>query len=68
MSSTYTTAHGNVRSLTHRAKPGIEPETSWLLVRFVSAVPQQEFPPQKKVLNILYTTSSFLQIHPVIQF
>ena len=33
-SVTYTTAHG---SLTHPVKPGIEPETSWFLVRFVSA-------------------------------
>ena len=42
MSAAYTTAHGNVRSLTHRARPGIEPATSWFLVRFVSAAPSQE--------------------------
>ena len=35
-SATYTTAHGNARSLTHCAKPGIEPATSWFLVRFVN--------------------------------
>ena len=35
-SATYTTAHGNARSLTHWARPGIEPTTSWFLVRFVS--------------------------------
>ena len=33
---TYTTAHGNTRSLTHWARPGIEPATSWFLVRFVN--------------------------------
>uniref|UniRef100_A0A4X1UAF3 Uncharacterized protein n=1 Tax=Sus scrofa TaxID=9823 RepID=A0A4X1UAF3_PIG len=44
MSATYTTAHGNTGSLTHRARPGIEPETSWFLVRFVSAESQQELP------------------------
>ena len=42
VSETYITAHGNARSLTHRARPGIEPEISHFLVRFVSAAPQQE--------------------------
>ena len=32
VSVTYTTAHGNARSLTHWTRPGIEPETSWFLV------------------------------------
>ena len=35
-SVTYTTAHGNARSLTHGARPGIEPTASWLLVGFVN--------------------------------
>ena len=34
-SSTYTTAHGNTGSLTHWVRPGIEPATSWFLVRFI---------------------------------
>ena len=38
-SSTYTTAHGNTGPLTHCARPGIEPLTSWFLVRFVSTAP-----------------------------
>ena len=43
MSATYyTTAHGNAGSLTHWLRPGIEPATSWFLVRFVSDAPQQE--------------------------
>ena len=37
-----TTAHGNDRSLTHWIRPGIEPLSSWKLVRFISAEPQQE--------------------------
>ena len=37
-----TTAHGNTGSLTHWARPGIEPVSSWILVRFISAAPQQE--------------------------
>jgi len=32
----YTTAHGNAGSLTHGARPGIEPRTSWFLVGFVN--------------------------------
>ena len=36
MSVTYTTAHGNASSLTHWARPGIEPTTSWLLVGFIN--------------------------------
>ena len=34
-SATYTTAH-NSRSLTHWARPGIQPATSWFLVRFIN--------------------------------
>ena len=41
-SATYTTAHSSVGSLTHRAKPGNKPATSWLLVGFVSAGLQEE--------------------------
>ena len=41
-SVTYTTAHSNAGSLTHWARPGIEPTSSWILVRFVSVEPQQE--------------------------
>ena len=36
----YTTAHDNVRSLTHSVRPGIKPTISWFPVRFFSAVPQ----------------------------
>ena len=39
-SSTCTEAHGNTGSLTHWARPNIEPTTSWFLVGFVSAAPQ----------------------------
>ena len=38
LSATYTTAHGNTGSLTHRVRPGIKPEFSWMLViRFLWA-------------------------------
>ena len=38
----YSHSKSNARSLTHWAGPGIEPETSWFPVRFVSAEPQWE--------------------------
>jgi len=41
-SANYTTSHSNAGSLTHWVRPGIEPATSWFLVRFVSAEPQWE--------------------------
>ena len=34
-SETYTTAHSNANSLTHWARPGIKPTSSWILIRFV---------------------------------
>ena len=42
MSATYTTAHGNARSLTYWMRPGIEPATSRFLFGFVSAAPRWE--------------------------
>ena len=41
-SATYTTDHGHTRSLTHRWRPGIKPTSLWMLVRLVTAEPQQE--------------------------
>ena len=35
-SATYTTGHGDAGSLTHWARPGIEPVSSWMLVGFVN--------------------------------
>ena len=52
MSVTYTTAHGNTRSLTQWARPGIKPVTSWFLVGFVSTAPYWEL----QVLLIFYLT------------
>ena len=40
--STY--SHSNMRSLTHWTGPGIEPASSWILVKFVTTEPQQELP------------------------
>ena len=34
--ATYITTHNNARSLSHWSRAGIEPETSWILVRFVN--------------------------------
>ena len=41
-SAIYTTAQSNTGSLTHWARPGIKPASSWMLVRFISAAPQWE--------------------------
>ena len=41
-SATYTTAHGKARSLTHWARPGIEPASSWILVGFITTEPWWE--------------------------
>ena len=35
-------SHSNARSLTHWARPGIKPQSSWILVGFVTAGPQGE--------------------------
>ena len=42
LSVTYSTSHCNARSLTHWARPGIEPTSSWILVGFITTEPQQE--------------------------
>ena len=36
--------YGNAGSLTHWVRPGIEPASSWILVRFVSTNPRRELP------------------------
>ena len=48
-------SHSNVRSLTHRARPGIEPESSWIPVRFISTEPQRELLDIILNGNIIYT-------------
>ena len=35
-STVYVVHHGNARSLTHWARPKIEPTSSWILVKFVT--------------------------------
>ena len=41
-SATYTIVHSNAGSLTDWVRPRIEPATSWILVRFISAEPQRK--------------------------
>ena len=40
----FTRAHSHARSLTHWARPGLEPASSWILAKFISAEPQRERP------------------------
>ena len=56
-SAAYTTTHSNAGSLTHWARPGIKPTSSWKLVGFITAEPQQEF--LKKDFHILDLQSEF---------
>jgi len=68
MSATFTTAHGNVGSLTYWAKPGFLPKSSWILVRFTTAEPRWELPPFHSDISSLYFpflsgfTKSFLSL------
>ena len=41
--------HSNTRSLTHLARPGIEPTSTWILIRFITTEPQWELP-----INLFY--------------
>ena len=57
ISNLHHTAHGNARFPTHWARPGIEPTSLWILVRFLSIAPQCELPKnnffkgKKRLLN-----------------
>jgi len=53
MSLTYTTAHDNSGSLTHRARAGIKPTSSWILVRFVTRWTTTGIPKSGAFFNIL---------------
>ena len=37
-------SHSNARSLTHWARPGIEPTSSWILLGFLTTAPSRELP------------------------
>ena len=56
MSAAYITAHSNTSSLTHWARPGIEPASSWILVLFIIIEPWQELP-LKDHLDCFYILS-----------
>ena len=71
---TYMAAQGNVGSLTYRAVPGIEPASSWILVGFITAEPQQEvrslmfLVPSHKGLLQFARGSLWLKTHPIFLF
>ena len=50
-SETYTTAQSNSGSLTHWARPGIKPASSWILVRFFTIEPQWELSQEDHFLS-----------------
>ena len=54
----YTIAHSsNTRSLTHWAKPGIEPTSSWILMGFLTTEPQEELQTYEVLRRILLCLS-----------
>ena len=56
-SATYTKAQSNVGSLSHWARPGIEPMSSWILVEVVTTEPWQE-------LQFSFVYSFFFRFFP----
>ena len=52
MSVTRTMAQGSVESLAHRGRPGIEPASSWIRVRFATAELQLELPSDLILMEI----------------
>ena len=59
-SVTYTTAHGNARSLIHWERSGMEPTSSWILVVFVTAEPWWEFQVYFSITHFLSSNSNCL--------
>ena len=66
-SVTYTTAQSNAGSLTHWARLGIKPTTSWFLVGFVTAAPRWELPdnfflslPNHEVMYLFHDTYIYI--------
>ena len=55
MSATYTATHRNAGSLTHWVGPGIEPTSSWILVKFVSTSHNGNSTPD--FFNLLFSVS-----------
>ena len=55
-------SHGNAGSLTHWVRPGINPETSWFLVGFVSTGPQRELPVCLRLTLYIFFICSIMYI------
>ena len=67
-SATYTRAHGNALFPTHRARPGIEPASSWILVRFISIAPKWEFPSMANFLCLGSHQTLLVQLLHLLMF
>ena len=55
MSVTDTTAHGNTRFPAHWGRPGLEPASSWILVRFISTAPPRELLPRGLLIILIFS-------------
>ena len=54
-SVTYTKAHGNTGSLIHWVRPGIEPASSWLLIRFLT-----HWATMAMLMELVFVSASFM--------
>ena len=57
---TYTVAHGNIVSLTHWARPGMEPASSWIIVGFGFVTPELHWELPSNCFDHLFTSSIYL--------
>ena len=60
--SLYHSSQQQAGSLTHWVRPGIEPASSWILVGFVSTVPQQKLPKHPYSHICIFSSIVFLRL------
>ena len=66
-SVTYTTAHSKAGSLTHWSRPGTEPTSSRILVRFITSEPRWEFRVDSSFLEMILKPNICLTIVQLLQ-
>ena len=64
-SATYNTAHGKTLSITHWVRPGIEPVSSQILLRLISADPWREL---RIYIFCLYSIRFLVSIPSIVEF
>ena len=59
-----TTGHRHARTFTHWARPGMDPVSSWILMRFTTPEPRQEVPSHNSLPCFPPLPSVHLHGHP----